>query len=105
MTPEELKTARATLRCTAKELAMALELEPATIMAWERSEQFPTKKYVEKIQLLLAQGPNSIPRKAKGADPLESLRDPDVWALIRKLIAYPKLRTEVAKLAEKYDEV
>lgn len=104
MTPEEIKQARIALKCTAKELAAALDLEPATVMAWERGEMFPTKQYVDKIQAFLAQGPAAIPKKAKGGDAYELLRDPDVWALIRKLLAHPKLRAEVQKLAAKYEE-
>jgi transcriptional regulator with XRE-family HTH domain len=104
MTPEEIKQARIALKCTAKELAAALDLEPATISAWERGEQFPTKQYVEKIQAFVAQGPAAIPKRAKGGDPYENLRDPEVWTLIRKLLAHPKLRAEVAKIAAKYEE-
>lgn len=104
MTPEEIKQARLSLKCTAKELAAALDVEPATVMAWERGEMFPTKQYVEKIQAFVAEGPAAVPKKAKGADPLEALRDPDVWALIRKILAHPKLRTEVTKLAAKYED-
>lgn len=105
MTPEEIKKARQTLKCTAKELATALEVEPATVMGWERGEMFPTKQYVDRMQEFLTAGPSAIPKKAKGADPLEALRDPDVWALIRKIVAHPKLRAEVQKLADKYEEV
>lgn len=104
MTPEEIKQARVTLKCTAKELAAALDVEPATVMAWERGEMFPTKQYVEKLRGFLTEGPAAIPKKAKGGDAYEQLRDPDVWALIRKLLAHPKLRAEVQKLAAKYEE-
>jgi transcriptional regulator with XRE-family HTH domain len=104
MSPEEIKDARAKLKCTAKELAIALELEPATVMAWERGEMFPTKQYVDKIKGFVEKGPTSIPRKAKGGDPFEGLRDPDMWTLVRKLLAHPKLRAEVQKLADKYDD-
>jgi len=104
MTPEEIKKARLTLKCTAKELAAVLEVEPATVAAWERGDMFPTKQYVDTLQDLVARGPAAVPKKAKGADPLEALRDPDVWALIRKLVAHPKLRAEVQKLADKYDD-
>ena len=105
MTPEEIKKARLELRCTAKELALALEVEPSTVMAWERGEMFPTRQYVEKLQEFVTSGPAAIPKKAKGADPLDALRDPEVWALIRKLVTHPKLRTEVQKLADKYEDV
>jgi transcriptional regulator with XRE-family HTH domain len=104
MTPDEIKKARTALKCTAKELAAALEIEPATVMAWERGDEFPTKKNVERLAKLVETGPTAVPRKAKGGDPMEALRDPDVWLLIRKLLAHPKLRAEVTKLADKYDE-
>lgn len=104
MTPEEIKKARMALKCTAKELAAVLEVEPSTVAAWERGEMFPTKQYVDKLQELAARGAAAVPKKAKGADPMEALRDPDVWALIRKLLAHPKLRAEVQKLADKYED-
>jgi transcriptional regulator with XRE-family HTH domain len=104
MTPEEIKQARVALKCTAKELAAALDLEPATVMAWERGDLFPTKQYVDKLQAFVQQGPAAIPKKAKGGDAYEQLRDPEVWTLIRKLLAHPKLRAEVAKLAARYEE-
>ena len=33
-----------------------------------------------------------------------ALADPDLWRLLRKLIAHQELRTAVAKLAEAYDD-
>jgi transcriptional regulator with XRE-family HTH domain len=104
MSPEDIKKARLSLKCTAKELAAALDVEPSTIAAWERGEMFPTKQYVDKMEEFVAQGPSAIPKRAKGADPLEALRDPDVWTLIRKLLAHPKLRAEVTKLADRYED-
>lgn len=105
MTPDDVKRARTTLQCTTRELAAALGVAPSTVTGWERGELFPTKKHCEEIARLVAAGPAAIPKKAKGADPLDALRDPDVWTLVRKLLAHPKLRAEVAKLAEKYDDV
>jgi transcriptional regulator with XRE-family HTH domain len=105
MTPDEIKKARLALKCTAKELAAALDVEASTVMAWERGEMFPTKQYVEKMQEFVAAGPAAIPKKAKGADPLDALRDADVWALIRKIVAHPKLRAEIQKIADKYEDV
>lgn len=104
MTPEELKKARATLKCTAKELALALGEQPSTIAAWERGDEFPTKRSVDAIAALLEKGGDAIPKKSKGGDPFDALRDPDLWELVRKLVAHPKLRAECGKLAEKYDE-
>lgn len=104
MTPDEIKALRKELSCTAKELAAALGIEQSTVLAWEKAELFPTKAYIDQMNVLRGKGPGAIPRKAKGAEPPmgKSLADPQVWELIRKLAAHKKLRDEVAKLAEKY---
>lgn len=99
-----MKRARTTLQCSTRELAAALGLEPSVVTGWERGELFPTKKHVEEIARLLAAGPGAVPKKAKGGDPLDALRDPDVWMLVRKILAHPKLRADATKLAEKYDD-
>jgi transcriptional regulator with XRE-family HTH domain len=104
VTPDEIKALRKELACTAKELAAALGVEQATVLAWEKAELFPTKAYVDRMAELRAKGPSAVPRKAKGAEPPigKSLADPQVWELLRKVLAHKKLRDEVAKLAEKY---
>ncbi len=105
MTPEEIKALRKELACTAKELAAALGVEQSTVMAWESAELFPTKASIDRMAELRARGPGAIPRKAKGAsDPMKSLADPQVWELVRKIVAHKKLRDEVAKLAERYPD-
>ena len=50
MTPEEIKALRQELSCTARELAGALDLEQDTVLAWEKGEQFPTKRYVDSME-------------------------------------------------------
>jgi transcriptional regulator with XRE-family HTH domain len=102
VTPDEIKALRADLKCTAKELALALDLEQSTVMAWERGELFPTKHVIDRMEVLRAKGPGSIPRKSKGGNPVVALKDPMVWELLRKIAAHKKLRDEVTKLAEKY---
>lgn len=104
MTPEEIKTLRKDLSCTAKELATALGLEQSTVLAWEKGDLFPTKAFVDKMAQLRARGPAAIPKKAKGADPMKVLADPLLWELVRKLAANKKLRDEVAKLAASYPD-
>jgi DNA-binding transcriptional regulator YiaG len=104
VTPDEIKALRKELACTAKELAGALGIDQATVLAWERAERFPTKAFVDGMNALRARGPSSIPKKAKGGDPVKSLADPQVWELFRKLAAHKRLRDEVAKLAEKYPD-
>jgi transcriptional regulator with XRE-family HTH domain len=101
VSPGELKALRKELRCTAKELAAALGLEQADVLAWEAGERFPTKPFIDKMELL-RKNPASIPRKTKGGDPMKVLADPAFWELVRKLAAHKKLRDDVAKLAEKY---
>lgn len=105
VTPEDIKALRKELACTAKELAGALGIDQATVLAWEAAELFPTKAFVDRMNELRARGPGAVPRKAKGAaDPVKSLGDPLVWELFRKLLTHKKLRDEVAKLAEKYPD-
>jgi transcriptional regulator with XRE-family HTH domain len=106
VTPDEIKALRKDLACTAKELAAALELEQATVLGWERGEVFPTKQYVDAMNALRARGPAAIPRRAKGATPtpMKVLADPTTWELVRKIVAYKKLRDDVVKLAEKYED-
>ena len=104
MSPEDLKALRKELACTAKELAVALGLEQATVLAWEKGELFPTKPFIDKMEAFRAKGPGSIPKKAKGSDPMKQLGDPVVWELVRKLLVHKKLRDEVAKLAAGYPD-
>jgi len=105
VTPEEIKALRKELACTAKELAAALGVDQATVMAWETAERFPTKAFVEKMSELRAKGPGAVPKKAKGAaDPVKGLGDPQVWEVLRKILVHKKLRDEVVKLADKYSD-
>ncbi|MEO7109655.1 MAG: helix-turn-helix transcriptional regulator [Polyangiaceae bacterium] len=102
MTPDELKTLRKELSCTAKELAGALGIEQSTVLAWEKGELFPTKAFVDKMAMLRLKGASSIPKKSKGGDPIKTLTDPEFWRLVRKLAAHKKLRDEATKLSESY---
>jgi transcriptional regulator with XRE-family HTH domain len=104
VTPDELKALRRELQCTAKELAGVLGLEQSIVLGWEKGELFPTKPYVAKMEALRVKGPGSIPKKAKGPDPVKAMTDPVVWELFRKLLAHRKLRDEVAKLAAAYPD-
>jgi transcriptional regulator with XRE-family HTH domain len=104
VTPDEIKALRKDLACTAKELAHALGIEQATVLAWEKGDLFPTKPFIDKMLALKARGPASIPKKAKGAEPMKVLADPALWELVRKLVANKKLRDEVQKLAAAYKD-
>lgn len=102
MTPDEIKALRKDLACTAKELAHAMGIEQATVLAWEKGELFPTKPYIDKMNALRSRGPAAIPKKARGDAPMKVLADPVLWELVRKIVAHKKLRDEVAKLASAY---
>ncbi len=104
MTPDELKALRKELACSAKELAVALGLEQATVLGWERGELFPTKQYIDAMNDLRARGPSAVPRKSKADNPLKTLADPALWLLVRKLAVHKKLRDEVTKLASSYPD-
>ncbi len=104
MTPDELKALRKELTCSAKELAAALGLEQATVLAWEKGELFPTKPFIDKMEQLRTKGPGAIPRKSKGADPIKTFTDAAFWELVRKLAAHKKLRDEVTKMAATYPD-
>src|SRR5262249_37762619 len=106
MTGDEIRTLRKELACTARELAGALGLEQETVLAWERGDLFPTKQFVDRMEALREKGPSAIPRKKRGASttPMQALADPELWRIIRKLVAHPALRDATAKLAEGYDD-
>jgi transcriptional regulator with XRE-family HTH domain len=104
MSPEDIKALRQELGCTARELATALGSEQETVLAWERGDLFPTKRLVGKMEELRKKGPAAIPKRKKGQNPapLHLLASPDLWLLVRKLIAHPDLRAAAMKLAEGY---
>jgi transcriptional regulator with XRE-family HTH domain len=104
MTGDAIKALRKELGCTARELGGALGLDQETVLAWERGDLFPTKQFVDHMEQLRTAGPSAVPRRKRGApaSPLHALADPDLWKLIRKIIAHPALRDAAAKLAEGY---
>lgn len=104
MTPEEIKEVRKELGCTAKELAHAIGIEQATVLAWEKGDLFPTKPFIDKVNALRAKGPGAIPKRARGDAPMKVLADPKLWELVRKLAAHKRLRDEVTKLASAYPD-
>ncbi|MFT3767233.1 MAG: helix-turn-helix transcriptional regulator [Minicystis sp.] len=106
MSPEDIKALRKDLGCTARELAGALGIEQQTVLAWERGELFPTKRHCDAMAELRRKGPSAIPKKPrrKGATPMQALADPEVWKLVRKLIAHPELRAAVQAQAESYSD-
>jgi transcriptional regulator with XRE-family HTH domain len=106
MSPEDIKALRQELGCTARELAAALGLEQETVLAWERGDLFPTKRLVSQMAELRSKGPSAIPKRKRGQNPspLQLLASPDLWLLLRKLLAHPELRAAATKLAESYPD-
>ncbi len=108
MTPEDVKSLRTELDCTARDLATALGVEQETVLAWERGELFPTKRFVTKMEALRRAGKSAIPRKPRKAtaatSPMAVLADPATWRLVRKIVAHADLRRDVMKLAETYPD-
>ncbi len=105
--PEEVKLLRKELKVTARQLTAALGLEDEKIIfAWESGEQFPTKQYVTKMEALRALGPGAFPgRKVQAhTSGMARLRDPELWALVSKLLAHPALFEKALKLAKEYDD-
>ncbi|WP_044248964.1 helix-turn-helix domain-containing protein [Chondromyces apiculatus] len=109
MDGEQIKALRQKLGCTARELAMALGLEQETVLAWERGEIFPTKRYVARLEEIQLAGPSAIPRvpkrrRERPSSPLQALAEPETWQLLRKLLAHAELREQVMRLAEPYPD-
>ncbi|HEY4119014.1 MAG TPA: XRE family transcriptional regulator, partial [Byssovorax sp.] len=64
MKGDDVKALRQAIGCTARDLAGALGLEQADVLAWERGELFPTKRYVTKMESFRASG---LPKAARTA--------------------------------------
>jgi len=101
MTADDIKALRKELGITQRALAEALKIEVAEVRAWETSEGFATKAHCEAMERLRANPP---PKPAKGASPMQLLADPKFMLLVRKLMAHPKLRAEVEKLAAEHPD-
>lgn len=106
MSPEQLKQLRKELGCTARDLATTLGIEQKEVLAWEAGELFPTKRFVEQMRVLREKGPSAVLKSAKGkaVAPTDRVSDPAFWAVVKKLLLYPALFDQVAKLAEAYGE-
>lgn len=108
MTSDEIRALRLELKCTARELAVTLGLEPGEVAAWEQGGTFPTKKMIAKLELLRHQGPEAIVRKKKRDAAVlpgtARLADPEFWQLVRKLLEHPELLSKAQSLAASYPD-
>jgi len=108
VTSDEIRALRLELKCTARELAVTLGLEPGEVAAWEQGETFPTKKMIARLAQIRQQGPEAIVRKKKRA-PVRlpgtaRLADPEFWQLVRKLLEHPELLSQALLLAANYPD-
>jgi hypothetical protein len=90
-------------------MATTLGVPLAEVQAWEAGEQFPTKRWVDRLRALHSKGPEGILRKAPKSEPrpisaMSQLDNPELWLLVRKLLAYPELFSKAAKLAAPYED-
>lgn len=88
---------------------MALGVPLAEIQSWEAGDRFPTKRWITRMESLRAQGPDGVvhhPPKASPSElsPIEQLNNPEVWRLLRKLLAHPQLFAEVVRVAAAYED-
>jgi transcriptional regulator with XRE-family HTH domain len=101
MTADDIKALRKELGITQRALAEALKIEVAEVRAWEASEGFATKAHCGAMERLRTNPP---PKPAKSASPMQLLADPKFMLLVRKLMAHPKLRAEVERLAAEHPD-
>lgn len=106
MQAEDIQKLRKELACTARELAVALGVDPKEVSAWESGEQFPTKRNVAAMEALRAKGPTAITRQPRGKTAPKvgtaRLADPTLWRIVRKLVEHPAFFDEALKASEKY---
>ena len=103
VSPEQIKELRKELACSAKELALALNVDHKELMAWEAGELFPTKRFVTQMENLRKKGPGAIPKAPRGKSSavtgVARLADPKLWEIVQKLVTHPALFDQVAALA------
>lgn len=108
MLPADIQKLRKELACTARELALTLNVDPKEVAAWETGEQFPTKRHVDALCTLREKGRTAIVRQSRGkAAPkmgVARLSDPTLWRIVRKLLEHPAFFDQVAKLSEAYPD-
>lgn len=102
MNADDIKALRKELGLTQRDLADALKLEVSIVRDWESGEQFATKAHCDEMEAFRKSPP---PKKSKKArTPMQSLADPALWTLVRKLLAHGALRAACEKLAADYDD-
>jgi transcriptional regulator with XRE-family HTH domain len=104
VSPEEIKQLRKDLKLTARQLADEVKAAAEDVWAWETGERFPTKRHVTRMVQLRNKGGSRAPKHDGSAAGLDKLADPNLWLLLRKLVAHPELFTKVNELAKAYSD-
>lgn len=109
MTPDDIKALRKATALTQRDLADALAVDVSLVRDWEKGDKFPTKAHCDAMEAVRAKPPVSSAKKGKGAEkkprtPMQLLADPELFALVRKLLAHAPLREAVYELAGKYQD-
>ena len=84
----EAQALRKQVGITQRVLAECLDVDVALVRSWELGEAFPTRAHCAAMEKVRTSPP---PKKARAASPLELLGDPAFLAVLRKLMADPKL--------------
>jgi transcriptional regulator with XRE-family HTH domain len=107
VSPDEIKALRKELKCTPRELGAALGVGQDVVMAWEEEKQFPTKRFIAMMEELRTRGPGALPRmrgRAQTASPMKLLSDPELWRVVRKILAHPPLFDRVKELCDSFPD-
>ncbi len=112
MDPEQLHALFDKLDCSARQLADTLGVSHREVMDWEVEKRFPTKRHVERMKQLAEDGPGALAPKRivversreRLREELATMEEPDVWAVIEKLLEHPDFRQRALDLASEYHE-
>lgn len=102
--PDEVKELLRTLKLSARDLALKLGVPLETMQMWQRGEGWPTLDSARKLQAL-SEGREPERRRRVAPDIYRDvLREPEFWALVRKLLYHPALLEAARKLAATYPD-
>jgi len=113
VSPDEIKQLRQDLKLSARQLASAIKAAAEDVWAWESGERFPTKRFVLRMLALRKKGgaakaqTSLRPERADSDLPtgaMRALADPMLWQVVRKLLAHPKLLSQVTELASEFPD-
>jgi len=108
VTGEQIVALRKEIGCTRKQLAAELRVTPELVTDWELGRRFATRRVVRQLARLRERRQPAVAPGRSGqagsAEPLQALLEPELWQLLRKLLAYPELRRRASALADEYED-